>query len=226
MHNSLKLSLVPILCILLFGCSQSADITYIDKSYKTDKVTVELQLPQFKSLKNKGFESEVNEEISQVCMNFLSKFKTASDEISSPSVFTSETKKYENGNITSLITQIDYYTQKPHNNSFRITKNINTDTCCELCLKDLFEGDDYIDFINSTLTAIVEKNPQEYSDLWARPQLSENQDFYITEDSLVVYYPPYELSYYTRGFVEFSIPLSNLSGYMTDDYRQMLLKKS
>jgi hypothetical protein len=183
---------------------------------------VDLQIPQFTSIKDKELQEHLNEEISQTCMEFLGKFKSSSESVSSPSVFMAETKKYEKGDLISLVTQIDYYTQKPHNNSFRITKTINTDTSAELTLKDFFEGDAYIDRINATLSDITQKNPERYSGLWAKPQLSENPDFYITDDSLVIYFPPYELSYYARGFVEFAIPLSELGGYMTEEYRKML----
>lgn len=223
MHNSLKLLLTVVtLSLSLSGCSNKNTLNFIDKSYKTERITVDLQIPQFTSLKDKELQDRLNEEISQTCMEFLGKFKSASEGISSPSVFVAETTEYEKGGLLSLVTQIDYYTQKPHNNSFRIAKTINTATSTELTLKDFFESDAYIDRINATLSDIAQKNPDNYSGLWAKPQLSENQDFYITDDALVIYFPPYELSYYARGFVEFAIPLSELSGYMTEEYRQML----
>ena len=223
MHNFIKLLLFPaILTLFLCGCSGQGAVEFIDKSYKTERITVDLQIPQLTSLKDKDLQEQVNEDIYQTCMDFLGKFKSASEDISSPSVFIAETKKFEKGTLLSLVTQIDYYTQKPHNNSFRITKTVDTRTSTQLRLKDLFEGDGYIDRINATLEDITLKNPDSYKGLWAKPQLGENQGFYITDQALVVYFPPYELSYYSRGFVEFSIPLSDLSGYMTEEYRQML----
>lgn len=224
MHNIIKIFLAFISAALLFGCS-TAHLTYIDKSYKTDTVTVELQIPQFCSLKDEEFQNTINSEIQDTCNEFLNKFKTSTRDFPYPSVFTCDTNLHENGKVLSLVTQIDYYTKKPHNNSFRITKNINKETSTEISLGDLFPEESYIDLINSKLTEIVRANPQEYSDLWAKPRLLENQAFYLTNENLVIYYPPYELSYYSRGFVEFSIPLTELSGYLTEEYRQILTEK-
>lgn len=226
MYNFIKSFTVSSLIILLIGCSAKSKITYLDKSYQTDTVTVDLQIPQLTGIGDKDFESSVNTAIQDICDGFLNKFKEATKETPFPAVFTAETKSYEHDSIISLVTSIDYYTQKPHNNSFRIAKTLNTKTSTEVALKDLFEGDEYIDFINSYLVKTIENNPDNYSGLWAKPKLSENQPFYITDDSLVVYYPPYELSYYSRGFVEFTIPLSDLSGYLTEKYRQLLTKQS
>jgi len=225
LHNIIKFSLILIIPVL-FGCSSKNHINYLDKSYKTDTVTVDLQIPQITGICNDDFRSTVNIEINDTCCEFLNKFKKSAKELSYPAVFTAETKTHQKNGVLSIITQIDYYTEKPHNNSFRITKNINTKESSEIRIKDLFSDDGYIDFINNTLTELAESDADRYSDLWAKPQLSENQTFYITENFLVIYYPPYELSYYTRGFVEFEIPFSSLSGYMTEEYRKMLVEKS
>ena len=47
-------------------------------------------------------------------------------------------------------------------------------------------------------------------------------DFYIQDDDLVIFFQPYDLSYYARGFVEFRLDLEDLSGYMKEEYRRMI----
>lgn len=224
MHNSIKILILSAFLCTLFACAPKSCVEYIDKSYNTDTVSVTLQIPQLKGIDDKTFTQSVNRELEDTCLQFLTKFKESAKNLSFPAVFTAETKEYETNGFLSIVTQLDYYTQKPHNNSFRITKNIDIkDNKCVL-LKDIFEDDSYIDFINQSLLKIVTDNPDTYSDLWAKPLLSENQEYYISDGNLIVYYPPYELSYYSRGFVEFPIPLTELSGYMKDDYRRMLIK--
>lgn len=210
---------------MLTACTGGTQLDYIDKSYETDTQVVNLQIPQLKGMADKEFQTTVNREIEDTCNEFLNKFKASAKDLSLPSAFSAETKKYETDGFLSLVTQIDYYTEKPHNNSFRITKNINTKTAEYVLLKDLFEDDSYIDYINQSLLKCVSSSPDKYSDLWAKPQLSENQEFYIADGNLILYFSPYELSYYSRGFVEFSIPLSSLSGYMLDGYRKNLITK-
>ena len=72
--------------------------------------------------------------------------------------------------------------------------------------------------LNARLATISLK--VEYADIWEQPVIGEEQNecFYLTDDGLVIYYPPYELSYYARGFVEFVIPYSELYGYLKPEY--------
>ena len=128
---------------------------------------------------------------------------------------------YNDGRFFSTVTQVDYCAQSTHKNSFRITKNIDVEKCAEISLSELFEGDEYIDMINSRLDAQVSDNPKKYAGLWEKPRLLENQEFYITEESLVLCYPPYKLSYYERGFIEIPLSISDMSGYLKEEYRYL-----
>lgn len=222
MHNSVRIISLLLVLFSLFGCSGSYKVDYIDKSYSTDTISVSLLIPQLMGLSDKYFQSEINVKFEESCMEFLNKFKDSSKDVPIPSVFSSESTCYDKNGFLSVVTQIDYYTQKPHNNSFRIVKNINTGTCKEVALSEIFLDASYIDFLNHCLANIVSENPDVYSDLWAKPTLMQNQPYYIKDDCLVLYYPPYELSYYSRGFVEFYVPLTDIGGYLNDEYRLIL----
>ena len=65
---------------------------------------------------------------------------------------------------------------------------------------------------------------EEYKDLWAKPEIKQEHqtDFYIQDDDLVIFFQPYDLSYYARGFVEFRLDLEDLSGYMKEEYRRLI----
>ena len=222
MHNSVKIISPLLILLFLFGCSGRYKVEYIDKSYSTDTVSVSLLIPRLAGLSDEDFQAGINADIEEACMEFLNKFKDSANDTLIPSVFSSESVSYDKNGFLSVVAQIDYYTQKPHNNSFRIVKNINTNTCREVNLSEIFADSSYIDFLNHCLTSIVSENPDAYSDLWAKPMLMQNQQYYIKDDCLVLYYPPYELSYYSRGFVEFFIPVSDLSGYLSEEYRPIL----
>ena len=119
------------------------------------------------------------------------------------------------------MTQIDSFASESHKSSFRITKNIDTKKGAELSLSDLFDGDEYIDMLNARLSDAVLENSEKYQGLWEKPRLAENQDFYISSGLLVVYYLPYKLSYYERGFVEIPLSLADMSGYLKEEYRHL-----
>ena len=46
----------------------------------------------------------------------------------------------------------------------------------------------------------------------------QNEYFYFTDKGIVIFYPPYELSYYSRGFVDFTIDYEDLYGYIKPEY--------
>jgi len=79
-----------------------------------------------------------------------------------------------------------------------------------IILKELFsEGYNYTDIINKEIKEQISKNPENYFDSGAEFKgISENQNFYIEDDNLVIYYQLYELAPYVFGFPEFKIPLS------------------
>ena len=184
MHNIIRIAVIALSACALCSCSAKSSLDYIDKSYKTDTQVVTLQIPQIKGLSDSDFQTAVNREIEDTCNEFLNKFKESAKNASFPSVFTAETKTHETNGFLSLVTQLDYYTEKPHNNSFRITRNINTQDCKCVILKDLFSDEAYIDFVNQALLKIVSENPDTYSDLWSKPHLSENQEFYISDGNI------------------------------------------
>ena len=68
---------------------------------------------------------------------------------------------------------------------------------------------------------MIEENPDIYSELWEEPHITaDNKNrFYMTDTELVIFFPPYELSYYAKGFVEFKIPLEELYDILDERYK-------
>ena len=77
-------------------------------------------------------------------------------------------------------------------------------------LADLFADDGYVSTLNRMINEEMEKHSEEYKDLWAKPEIKQEHqtDFYIQDDDLVIFFQPYDLSYYARGFVEFRLDLA------------------
>ena len=68
---------------------------------------------------------------------------------------------------------------------------------------------------------MVENDPEKYSELWAKPVITAETEnrFYMTDDDIVKYFPPYELSYYAKGFTEFPISIEKLNPILNDRYK-------
>lgn len=222
MYNIVKKLPVLALLLLVTACGRGVQMESIDKSYSTETVEVDAKIPQLSGLSSESLEASVNSEYEKTVMSLLGDFKKQAEKTGDKSTFTvTTTEHYNKEGFFSAVTQVDLCAKTAHKNSYRITKNIDTQKCAEVGLSDLFDGDGYIDMINARLEAAVKENSDRYAGLWEKPRLSENQDFYITENNLVVYYSPYKLSYYERGFVEIPLSLSDMSGYLKEEYRHL-----
>lgn len=226
MHNFVKIAALFLLSLcVLASCSEGVRIESVDKSYSTDTIFADAKIPQISGLSSKSLEESVNEEFEDVICELLEDFSESAKKTGDSSTFeVTTTEHYNKNGFLSVVAQIDSCAGSTHKSSQRITKNIDTRLSCELSISDLFEGDGYIDMINARLGEAVEKNPEQYTGLWEKPKLAQNQSFYINGSNLVLYYPPYELSYYERGFVEIPLPLSDMSGYLKPAYRELALK--
>lgn len=221
MHNFIKFSLAASLFFLLCGCGHNVKIEAVDKSYSTETVTVNANIPQIRGLDSEELESAVNDEFMSVTAELLEKFSKEAKQTGEQSRFDMQTNECFNKNgLFSMVTDYEFFAHKAHKNRFRIAKNIDTKNCIELSLSGLFDDDGYIDGINKLLSDAVAAEPEKYSDLWARPKIMQNQGFYIDGESLMLYYPPYELSYYERGYVEIPVPIEELLTYMHPEYRE------
>ena len=225
MHNFIKISLAAVCALLLSACGNSVKINTIDNSYSSDTMTANIKIPQIKGLSSRDLETSINDEFSSVTKELLKKWEPQASETGEQSLFDMNTVTHFNKNgLLSLVTDYEYFARKAHKNSFRIAKNIDASACRELSLSDLFDGDGYIDALNSMLRDAVSAAPEKYADIWAKPKILQNQGFYTDGENLVLFYPPYELSYYERGFVESPVPLDELLTYMKPEYREIFAR--
>lgn len=222
MYNFIKKLPIFALVLLCASCKSGVEVDSIDKSYTTETVTVDAKIPKLSGISSESLEVSVNSEYEKTVTSLLEDFKKQAAKTGDKSTFTVTTTEHHNsGGFFSAVTQVESFASESHKNSFRITKNIDTKKCIELTLSDLFEGDAYIDMLNARLESAVKENSERYQGLWEKPRLCENQDFYVSSGNLVVYYLPYKLSYYERGFVEIPLSLSDMSGYLKEEYRHL-----
>ena len=222
MHNFIKICLVSTFAFLLSACGNGIKIDTIDNSYSSDTVTANIKIPQLRGLLSRDLEDKINEEFSSSTNALLEKWEKSAKETGEQSLFDMNTDvKFNKNGFLSMVTDYEYFARKAHKNKFRIAKNIDNSKGLELSLSDLFDGETYIDALNTMLKDAVLASPDKYGDIWAKPKISQNQGFYIDGENLVIFYPPYELSYYERGFVEIPLPIEDILTYMKPEYREI-----
>ena len=227
MHNSLaRLSAAVLTAAVLCGCAshKAATITIESVEYETDTAEVYAERPEFSFMKNRALAGELNASYEKETDD--ESIAQDGGEIRAGNKYVFELRqdvKYNENDFISIVSDIYQYTGGAHGSSTWNARNIDTVTGDDVLLDGLFEGDDYKSVLDRLIWEEVEENPDEYGDLWEKPQIkdSNQRDFYLTDDGLVLFYQPYDLSYYARGFVEFEIDYSDILGYLKPEYRRL-----
>ena len=231
MHHSLARTAAAVLtAAVLCGCSAktAATITIDAIEYETDTATVYVERPEFSFMKNHELMEELNDAYEDEVDSALVAFDTLSQsgaELNGGNKYVFEIHqdvKYNENDFISIVSDTYQYTGGAHGSSVWSARNIDTLTGAEVLLGDLFEDNNYKTVLDRLIEQEVTEHPEDYSDLWEKPQIKESNqcDFYVTEQGIVVFYQPYDLSYYARGLVEFTIDYADISGYLKEEYRR------
>lgn len=237
MYNSLggimklnRLAAAAAAVSVLCACSSVPKIKVNEREYETDTYIIKTQVPQFEGFSDSGFEEALNKEAEAFNENQISDFKMRLDD-----TFTSDKKAeltitakecHQSKEFLSMYAEKSIFVSGIHPQLWRSSINIDMLQQKEVRLEEMFGGEDYIQFINARIDDVVNNNPDKYSDLWEKPQLTarSSTDFYIDNGYLVLYYQPYALSYYAKGVVEIPIKITALRGYIKEEYYNALKK--
>lgn len=108
-----------------------------------------------------------------------------------------------------------YLPPMAHPMHLRASVTANPETGGIYTLADLFIDDRYLEVLSEAVALGIEE--QELPLLVSFDEVSPDQDFYLTAESLVLYYQLYELVPYAWGFPEFEIPLDSLREIARED---------
>lgn len=221
------------LTIILSGCSMFGDgynITTHKEEQETDYSSVYAEVIEFDGFTNKEYESKLNmsteKEISDAIESFdalaIEAKETLPKGVKSALNITQKIKR-NTTDIVSFVTEIHTYTGGAHGNTLWDPKTVDvtSENPHNLKLSELFSDKDYLEKLNTIIAVMVENDPEKYSELWAKPVITAETEnrFYMTDDDIVIYFPPYELSYYAKGFIEFPISIEKLNPILNDRYK-------
>ena len=231
-HSLARAGAAVLTAAVLCGCAaaDTATITIDSIEYETDTATVYVERPEFSFMKNHELMDELNEAYEDEVDSALTAFDALSEngaELNGGNKYVFEIHqdvKYNENDFISVVSDTYQYTGGAHGSSVWSARNIDALTGMEVLLDDLFEDNNYKVVLDRLIEQEVNDHPEDYSDLWEKPQIKESnqRDFYISDDGLVLFYQPYDLSYYARGFVEFTIDYDDISGYLKEEYRRLV----
>lgn len=197
--------------------------TIVDKVYKSKDqyLEIDVTIPQIENLANKEGEKIINDEITKWTEAWINDVELIVDQYFkdgvAPSFPYQLNSKYTITSTENPISfYIDYYqfTGGAHGMTTRIAYNIDKTKGTKLNLKDLFNNNyDYKGIIDKEINKQIKKDPDKYfTGKEGFNGIKDNQDFYIREDTVVIYFGLYEIAPYVAGIIEFNIPVKLFKG--------------
>lgn len=196
---------------------------------ETDYSSVYAEIIEFGGFPDREYQSLLNEQIEDDVEGAIEEFDGEAAQAELPvgvkaALSIKQNVKRNSSGIISFVTENYTYLGGAHGITrwLPYTVNVASDAPRILELRELFEDEDgYINTINRMIDELIAEKPEEYTELWAEPHitLEEQRQFYMTDEDLVIFFPPYVLSYYAKGFIEFPLRLTELNGYLKEEFR-------
>jgi hypothetical protein len=194
---------------------------------ETDKIVTNLNVPVLKNLSSEAVQEQVNALWENEALKFKQEIaQLASEDTTIDTVEPKDpyeaTSTYKLGILKPefISLYVDYYsyTRGAHGSTDRVAYNIDLLTGKQIALSELFVQDfDYKIFINDIIKAEIQADQGSYfeNDAQAFKEITADQQYYINENNLVIYFDLYEIAPYATGIPEFAIPLADLQGKLT-----------
>lgn len=130
-----------------------------------------------------------------------------------------------NKNFISIKRQNEIYSGGVHENYTIYSDNFDLKSGGKLSLSDIFSVDEdvYMPRLLESVEAEIEANKSNYYEKY-KDMLSDfnQQNFYLTQTHLVLFYQYYDLAAYSVGIPEFSIPYEEISDIMNKEVKNGL----
>lgn len=201
----------------------NSNVKIVDKIYKSKNnyLDINVIVPQVTGISDKKQEDAINDKIIKWTENWINEVKQIADEYFKdkptplmPYQLYARYKLTNNSNIISFY--IDYYqfSGGAHGITNRIAYNIEKSSGIEMQLKDIFKDNyNYKNVINKEISRQISKDPDRYfTGKDGFNGIGDNQNFYIKNNTVVIYFGLYEIAPYAAGISEFIIPNNLLEG--------------
>ena len=194
----------------------NSNVNIVDKIYKSKNnyLDINVVVPQINGIGNKKQEDVVNDKIIKWTESWINEVKQIADEYfkdkPSPLMPYQLYARYKVTNNSDIISfYIDYYqfSGGAHGITNRIAYNIEKSSGNEMQLKDIFKDNyNYKDIINKEISRQISKDPDRYfTGKDGFNGIGDNQNFYIKNNKVVIYFGLYEIAPYAAGISEFII---------------------
>lgn len=177
---------------------------------------IQVFYPQVEKIQNLHLERFINQLIVQQTQHLINLQVGELPSTVVEMLGTYEIKNNQREVLSLSLSNYAYHYHAAHGMTYikSLTFDLKKGSLCQL--KDLFKpGSDYVQKISSLIQAqIVER---EITLLEPFEQIKPNQDFYIADKALVVYFQLYDITPYVYGFPMFPISVYDLQDIINED---------
>ncbi len=180
----------------------------IEEKYKPNKDYL-VYYPKVQGMGDKDLEDEVNNRLKS-----LSEVKPIEENVQLEYNYLGDFKiEFFNKNLLELeLDGYNFHFGAAHGIPSKIYTKIDLTTGEFYELKDLFKEDsDYVKVLSDIIGQQIKNNP-EYSYIFPDTYngIKEDQPFYVSQNTLYIYFYPYEIAPYAAGFPTFKIPYKDI----------------
>ncbi len=180
----------------------------IEEKYKPNKDYL-VYYPKVQGMGDKDLEDEVNNRLKS-----LSEVKPIEENVQLEYSYLGDFKiEFFDNNLLELeLDGYNFHFGAAHGIPSKIYTKIDLTTGEFYELKDLFKEDsDYVKVLSDIIGEQIKNNP-EYSYIFPDSYngIKEDQHFYVSQDTLYIYFYPYEIAPYAAGFPTFKIPYKDI----------------
>ena len=219
MHNFVRLAAALVAVCVLCSCGSGINVGLEDKEYQAEGKYATVTVPTFED--ESDFSSQINDEIEEKTAELIDNF--IKSEFVSKLEMSTEIE-HNDGRVVSVVMEGEVSGDKPHGEKMRIARTYDFEAAKTVTLAELFMDDSWQTLADNKMRDLAESGADGYDELWEIPmvKLLNKENFYIKDGELVIYFPPYELSYYRRGYVEFNFTAQELARVLSDYGKQIL----
>lgn len=206
-------------------------VTFQEYTVKGDRFEADIKVPQIQGLANKDLENSLNEKYRAEGKQLYDQFLDEMENLKNGEGYFSVNSGYMTKTETDRLLSIERYTLTVMASGAEKLRydTIDKEKQILITLPGLFQDKSYVDTISNCIKSQMKEQMQADAGIiyWvdsreglidAFDKISENQNFYITEDGkLVISFDEYEVAPGNMGTVEFTIPTEMILPILVSD---------
>ena len=234
MSKFLKKSILTFFaCILMVSACQISEAVALIDHKEIKKSDMQVLIPRIKKGADTEVLNKVNALLDKKVTDSMKDYQDLVKDISGQNLgegiknrafYSSYAVKINKNDLFSINLDGYQYTGGAHGIRWRTSITTDLRTGKVLSLGDLFKpGSNYQEVLGQKIRAQITRYGEGASAVDFKG-VSDNTNFYITEEVLVIYYQPYEIAPYVYGLPEFLIAIEDIEDLLNDEISIMIQK--